>query len=115
MTKTYKDVPIKLSDGSYVSEYSSRCFIPTCPKCGEMYLHHGAISVYYRGMEDSPVGALSVCGGRTTTVTYDEPMDNSPSRRRDGLAIDMECEFCGPVGRLTVAQHKGHTLISWQA
>jgi hypothetical protein len=114
MTKIYKEVPIKLSDSSAMSEYSSRCFIPMCPKCGELYLHHGAIHVFFRGAEDATTGTISTCNGHTTTVVQGAPMANSPSKRRDGLSIEMDCEMCGPVGRLTIAQHKGHTLIGWQ-
>jgi hypothetical protein len=115
MTKRYKTTSITMTDNPARSGNEADYFFPTCPKCDGTYLHHGAISVYYRGVEDSPLGALSVCDGRTTMVTYDESMDNSPSSRRDGLAIDMECETCGPVGRMTIAQHKGQTLIGWQA
>lgn len=115
MTKTFKTTSITMTDGPARIGTEADYFFPTCPKCDSTYLHHGAIRVYFRGREDSPVGALSVCEGRATTVTYDEPMGDSPSSRRDGLAIDMECETCGPVGRMTIAQHKGQTLIGWQA
>jgi hypothetical protein len=114
MTKTYKDASITLTDGSTHGEKESDYFFPVCPKCENTYLHHGAISVYFRTDDFSPTGVLSICADGNISSLYKAPMDNSPSRRRDGLAIEMECEVCGPVGRLTIAQHKGQTLIGWQ-
>lgn len=115
MTKTYKTTSITMADGSARTSREADHFLPTCPKCGGTYLHHGAVSVYFREAESSPVGVLSICDGRFVSTTYGEPMGDSPSARRDGLAIVMECETCGPVGRMTIAQHKGETLIGWQA
>jgi hypothetical protein len=118
MIKKFKDTLITLSVDSASNGEESDYFIPICPKCGENYLHHGSVSIYYRTMEDAVTGVLSVCeggGNGDISVSHKAPMDNNPSRRRDGLAIDMECETCGPVGRMTIAQHKGQTLIGWQA
>ena len=114
MTKTYKDTSITMTDGSLAGEKESDYFFPVCPKCESTYLHHGTISVYFPTEDSPPLGVLSIFSDGNISSLYKAPMDNNPSRRRDGLAIDMECEVCGPVGRLTIAQHKGQTLIGWQ-
>jgi hypothetical protein len=46
----------------------------------------------------------------------DEPSLRSwnPSWRRDGIAIEFCCEGCGSIGELTIAQHKGVTLVGWR-
>jgi hypothetical protein len=114
MTKTLKSVPITLAGAYPLVETTSDYFIPLCPKCGETYLHQSSVHIYTRDTEDALVGPVTFCDGTRTMVTQDGSMDNNPSRRRHGLSVDMDCEVCGPVGRLTIAQHKGQTLIGWQ-
>lgn len=114
MIKTVKSAPITLASVSPLVEKTSDYFIPLCPKCGETYTHQGAVHIYDRNVEDASIGRYLVCSARTVTMAHNTPLVDNPSRRRDGLAIDMECELCGPVGRLTVFQHKGQTLIGWQ-
>ena len=38
----------------------------------------------------------------------------NPSDRRHGLAVAFTCEACPFQGELTVAQHKGATLVGWR-
>ncbi|CAB4131825.1 hypothetical protein UFOVP125_35 [uncultured Caudovirales phage] len=114
MIKTVKSAPITLASTFPLVETTSDYFIPLCPKCGETYTHQGAVHIYDRNAEDAPLGRYVVCSASTATVIHNTPMVDNPSRRRDGLSIEMDCEQCGPVGRLTVFQHKGQTLVGWQ-
>ena len=100
MTKTFKLAPEPT--------------LVTCPKCKETYTHHGATRLFTRDTEDADTGNLVVSEGFSTLVKAQAPMGNNPSRRRNGIAIDMECEACGPIGRLAIFQHKGQTFIGWQ-
>lgn len=82
-----------------------------CPSCGSSHLHHGDIEVYDRG-EDQPEG-LHVAITDAGTVT-DRCLRGNPSDRRHGLAIRFECENCAMDMELTIAQHKGNTLVAWR-
>jgi len=112
MTKLFKTVAIAMEamDGHHDSDY----FRPVCPKCEGTYMHQGAAYLFTRDAESSETGTLVTSDGFRTTTDSKADMANNPSRRRDGIAIGMDCETCGPVGRLTVYQHKGETLIGWQ-
>jgi hypothetical protein len=86
-----------------------------CPRCRENYLHHGAVVVYHRGREDADETLLTVCDGeRVSKQRYPSGWLNNPSRRRDGLAIQFDCEFCGDGIELTIEQHKGQTFLHWR-
>jgi hypothetical protein len=83
-----------------------------CPKCGRDNLHHGRVSVYQcseaqawvqRTIIDETVSSNAVIGDTS-----------NPSPRRHGLTIAFSCEQCGDIGELTIAQHKGQTLINWR-
>jgi hypothetical protein len=111
MTKLFKSASVTLwADMPLEADY----FRPACPNCGDTYLHQGAVHIFTRDLEDASTGTLVMSEGFGATIESKALMANNPSRRRDGLAIDMDCESCGPVGRLTVYQHKGETLIGWQ-
>jgi hypothetical protein len=112
MTKLFKTVSLSVesAEGQHDSDY----FRPLCPKCSGTYMHQGAVHIFTRDAESSETGTLVTSEGFGTTINSKAPMANNPSRRRDGLSIDMDCEICGPVGRLAVYQHKGETLIGWQ-
>jgi hypothetical protein len=84
-----------------------------CPRCHSNYLHHGAVTVYERKREDDVATMVStVEDGLVGSGAVDNPPN--PSRRRSGLAIDFDCEECGDGIQLTVAQHKGLTLVCWR-
>jgi hypothetical protein len=38
----------------------------------------------------------------------------NPSERRQGLAIAFSCEDCDAKLELTIAQHKGNTIVEWR-
>jgi hypothetical protein len=86
----------------------------SCPICNEEYLHHGAVHVYVRDEEDALTGTISTVNKTgSCTTDSDVSMVKNPSRRRDGISIDMLCEHCGPVGQFTISQHKGNTIFGW--
>ena len=84
-----------------------------CPKCAETYLHHGKTRIFTRLVEDGTHGCLVESDGFNTTVATNAPMDDCPSRRRDGMTIAMYCEMCADIGNLVILQHKGETFMEW--
>ena len=87
---------------------------PHCPNEIESYLHHGKVTVYARH-EDAPLVTITeVSNGVAHTKELDSRCSGNPSFRRDGVAICFECEFCGRTSELTIAQHKGQSLLAWR-
>ena len=87
----------------------------TCPHCGQNNLHHDAVSVFCRSGEDGPVTATTVDGNNMVYRKEGPAMDQAcPSSRRDGLAISFWCERCPAISELTIAQHKGTTILGWR-
>jgi hypothetical protein len=83
-----------------------------CPRCGFYYLHQSVVTVYSRAREDDPTVEIEV--RNTATIEVRTKATRNPSSRRDGLAILFDCENCDFVGELTIAQHKGNTLVGWR-
>jgi hypothetical protein len=77
-----------------------------CPCCRatDGYLHHHGVTVYSRE-EDGVATVTTINGGIA---------GENPSDRRDGIAIRFTCELCPADIELTIAQHKGHTLLAWR-
>ena len=89
-----------------------------CPSCGGTYLHHQFIEVYLTeedGSGEKPSMRVSceqeVKGKYKPFVAVDGDMRNNPSARRGGIVIQFWCEGCNLRSRLSLAQHKGQTLI----
>jgi hypothetical protein len=88
----------KIEDGTHLR----------CARCGGEYLHHVKVEVF-EGREDAAKGVhLSIDGG---CVKVDDDLAGNPSSRRHGLTIHLTCEFCAATNVLTIAQHKGLTLL----
>jgi hypothetical protein len=87
-----------------------------CPRCGNDYTHHGAVTIYHRigGEDGSRILITKIAGEQIATSIADEAHSGCPSSRRDGLAIVFECENCAEHFELTLAQHKGQTLVDWR-
>jgi hypothetical protein len=85
-----------------------------CPRCGEPGgLHHGQVTIYDRLREDSEETTVTrVWNGMVSSHRMTGPVGN-PSDRRGGLRVSFSCEFCGDRVELTLAQHKGDTVIGW--
>lgn len=85
-----------------------------CPRCGESTLHHGSMTVYSRPEDGARTTEVTISGKRIRGATTPSAGSRNPSSRRDGLAIRFECECCGGGMELTIAQHKGATLLEWR-
>jgi hypothetical protein len=86
-----------------------------CPHCGGDYLHHARITVFEREVEDSPRVLETTTDGRITECSIARAEESAnPSNRRDRVAIRFWCEGCAAITELTLAQHKGQTLLDWR-
>lgn len=85
-----------------------------CPRCGGMYLHHGAVCVFARPEDGDTVAVAKVTAdGTSSTRVVDSADSGNPSARRGGITIAFSCEECGDGLTLCIAQHKGITEIWW--
>jgi hypothetical protein len=82
-----------------------------CPGCGYNNLHHEAIEVFERSHEDASDGLHVII--EKGVVEVDADLHRNPSPRRHGLSIHFWCETCAVLPVLTIAQHKGETLVTW--
>lgn len=86
-----------------------------CPRCGGQYLHHVGVTVFDRAEDaEASVTHIPVRHERVAKVSA---AAHNPSARRGGIVITMNCETCSDADgllELTIAQHKGSTLIGWQ-
>lgn len=94
-----------------LEQYSSSEDLLICPSCGETTLHHGKVEVFSRDGEDSQTGRHVVVESNGW-VNTDNSMGRNPSLRRDGILIHFWCECCADKSVLSIAQHKGATLIA---
>ena len=79
-----------------------------CPNCKGTYLHQVSVD-YFDRQEDAQQGThILVQNG---TATLDTNMSGNPSKRREGIVITFDCENCEATPRLTIAQHKGNSLV----
>ena len=88
-----------------------------CPYCHDGFLHQRGVEVFFRTIEDSETG-LYVSVDSNCNFAKDHSMAGNPSFRRDGILIHFECEICPPNKNrhtLSVIQHKGSTLVRWEA
>ena len=80
-----------------------------CPGCGDHNLHQFTVEVFNRYREDDPTGFHAMIENHALNLDLD--MAGNPSLRRDGLLIYFACEHCPGRVRLSIAQHKGATLV----
>lgn len=81
-----------------------------CPCCEGDYIHHRKISIFSRS-EDAERGALVIVEGEEVTCNSSSKLENNPSPRRDGMSIELWCEFCHSILQLNIFQHKGQTFF----
>lgn len=86
----------------------------TCPHCGNNYLHHGEVTVFFRNEDEPLVVVTRIEGGSASVDVVPTPASGNPSSRRDGLTVNFWCEGCGRSSELTIAQHKGISLLAWR-
>jgi hypothetical protein len=87
--------------------------VPICPYCRCPDLRHGAVQIFERA-EDSPITMMTTVDGGTTTRLVSSDSTRNPSNRRHGLVIAFACDNCSTRLELTVAEHKGVTLLGWR-
>jgi hypothetical protein len=86
----------------------------TCPHCRGNNLYHGSVTVFSREREDGPVTARTVTDHGVYRSEGWAVDDANPSSRRGGCTIAFECEACNVTSELTIAQHKGVTILKWR-
>jgi hypothetical protein len=69
---------------------------------------------YDRGEDDAVTLVTTVSKGESIIERAASNSTRNPSLRRHGLAIAFACEICAGRSELTIAQHKGATLIEWR-
>ena len=85
-----------------------------CPGCGADTLHHDCVTVFDCA-EDSPTMVRTrVSNGIVESREVPNGSEN-PSSRRGGIAIGFWCECCPAKSELTIAQHKGNSLVEWRS
>jgi hypothetical protein len=85
-----------------------------CPNCNSFYLHHYEMWIYER-REDAEQETVTIVGGGDLVRGIVCGPSGNPSGRRGGISIRFWCEECGRSDlELTLAQHKGETLIAWR-
>lgn len=84
-----------------------------CPSCGNDNLHHDHIDVFFRHKgEDSESYRLSVNAETGDSLLHGfDHAERNPSERRHGIKVWFWCEHCHSDVFMTIAQHKGLTLI----
>jgi len=87
-------------------------YLLCCPECGNMWAHHGAVTVYTRDGEDGKVTKIRV--NPDGTVQQNVGKTSNPSSRRDGIAIQFYCEKGCIPREITIEQHKGLCSLAWR-
>ncbi len=83
-----------------------------CPACGGTYLHHERVEVFERNEDERSGLHVAVADGQ---ALVDTALEGNPSGRRHGLSIHFWCEACAAKPVLTIAQHKGNTLVDFRS
>ncbi len=91
---------------STLSEGTLRCPLSVCR--GET-LHHDRVTTHSR--EEDGVATVVVVDVPDTRGAMPAVAGN-PSGRRSGVVVEGWCELCGGRWALTLAQHKGSTMIA---
>lgn len=84
-----------------------------CPICGSNYLHHGAVTIFRR-IDDTREGA-AIKINADGTIAFSTDLTGNPSLRRGAVSIDFFCEDCGDDPTLSISQHKGNSVLSWES
>lgn len=83
-----------------------------CPSCGNDNLHHDHVDVFFRPTgEDGPSHRLAINAETGDNSLHAYHAETNPSARRHGMTVWFWCEHCKADVYMTIAQHKGLTLI----
>ena len=90
-----------------------------CPNCSEnaddaAYLHFDRVTVHAREEDGDPDTTVVEFPDRPSQGAQrpSQHVPSNPSRRRSGIVVEGWCEHCSGRWELTLAQHKGQTLIT---
>jgi hypothetical protein len=93
-----------------------------CPKCGDIYIHQGNITIFERREDDNYVTVITQNDAEVTTARFLNADTCNPSSRRHGMLIEFTCEHCHASPpefrqpfRLAIYQHKGNTFVEWES
>lgn len=95
---------IAISDDFFMNEQ-----VYLCPFCKYPFTHHGKIEIFGRAEDDRFPNHVTV---EDYHVSVDREDSGNPSGRRGGISIKFWCENCMRVHYITIAQHKGVTLLN---
>lgn len=94
-----------------------------CPQCDEGYLHQRTVTIFNPAGDGKNTEVTCVQAHTdTSTVLITDETTSNPSRDRNGMLIEFECEHCSwdEGGEavpdklvLAVYQHKGVTFVQW--
>lgn len=82
-----------------------------CPSCSDNHLRHERVEIFERAEDESKGIHVSV---EDEKAIIDTSLTNNPSERRHGISIHFSCEQCSAKSILTLAQHKGNTLVDFK-
>lgn len=85
-----------------------------CPNCGGQNLHQEVVAVFEREEDAARTVVTAVTRDSAETGLEDSETCENPSSRRHGVAIRFSCETCPDLPELTLAQHKGWTIVEWR-
>lgn len=99
----------------------------TCAHCGNHEIHHISVDVFHRP-EDAGTGhhlSVATAASHKDAVTqgefmfrhdpeYDMRKGVNPSSRRHGVTVRFGCEHCRGLSQLSIAQHKGSSIIKME-
>jgi hypothetical protein len=83
-----------------------------CPNCGDEHLYHQSVKVYCRDKEGGETGLMTEISAGATIITTS--MDGNPSKRRDGIVINFNCETCDYKSKILIAEKEGQTFFSME-
>ena len=81
-----------------------------CPSCGSPFTHQGTVEVWNRDEDEDREGVTVATDGATGIVAA----GHNPSDRRRGVRVWFECEVCPVKFAVTIAQHKGQTIMGFE-
>lgn len=102
-------------------KFDDGCLV--CPSCGDIYLHHDRVDIYWRKQEDAESCNVKINAISGNEISREGPYEireetygvavktGNPSARRHGVRIWFWCEGCDADVFMNIAQHKGLTLI----
>lgn len=82
-----------------------------CPACGGSFLHHKKVEIFEREEDEETGLHIKIENGLAETGT---DLKGNPSRRRNGLTIQFQCETCENKPVLSISQHKGNTFFGFK-